>query len=53
MNKLIHHVLDLIIYNCQDYFYEYIMVLRKIKNVKDIKIKISDKYSKNYYRKVK
>jgi len=36
-----------------DYFYEYIMVLRKIKNVKDIKIKISDKYSKNYYRKVK
>lgn len=34
-----------------EYFYEYIMVLKKIMNTKNIKFKISDKYSKTYYRK--
>ena len=34
-----------------EYFYEYIMVLKKINNTKNLKIKISDQYSKTYYRK--
>jgi len=33
-----------------DFFYEYIMKIKKIKDIGDIKIKISDKYSKTYHR---
>lgn len=36
-----------------EYFYEYMMVLKKIKDVKHIDIKVSDKYSKTYFRKIR
>lgn len=34
-----------------NYFYEYIMVLNKIREVNNVNLKISDMYSKTYYRK--